>query len=204
MYETLLRPHEVHQVPKLVSIDTIVEQVKLHEIKKEQRRLQQVEVSDKKRNSLKRKRDETEEGGPDLDLGTGDQKRRRDLSASHLSTAVAAVDVDITVNTHALDPSATSFNHKEARLATLATSTPMSKPMPEVRGHTSYLTFATLLPAQNIEIGTEKLDPANADVSWENTETTDAFDQLLASIPEEVSILLTRSVFLFYSKSTLD
>lgn len=183
MYETLLRPHEVHQVPKLVSIDSIVEQVKLHEIKKEQRRLQQVEASNKKRNNLKRKREQTEEGGPDLDLGTGDQKRRRDLDASHPSTAV---DVDSTVTKHTLDPSSPPLNHKEARLAALATSTPMSKPMPEVRGHTSYLTFATLLPALNNEMVMEKNDdPDNVGARWEDTETTDAFDQLLASIPED-------------------
>lgn len=90
MYETLLRPHDVHHVPKLVSIDTIIEQVKLHEIKKEQRRLEQVAASDRKRNSRKRKRQEdndiAEEDGPDPDLGTGDQKRRRDVDASSLST----------------------------------------------------------------------------------------------------------------------
>lgn len=199
MYETLVRPHEVHQVPKLVSIDSIVEQVKFHEMKKEQRRLQQVEASDKKRNSLKRKREQTEEGGPDLDLGTGDQKRRRDLDASHSSTAV---DVGSIVTNHTLDPSALPLNHKEARLAALATSTPMSKPMPEVRGHTSYLTFATLLPAFTTETNAEsKVDPASADVSWENTETTDAFDQLLASIPEDVSIHL---LFIFECKGLIN
>jgi tRNA (adenine57-N1/adenine58-N1)-methyltransferase catalytic subunit len=189
MFETLLRPHEVHQVPKLVSIDSIVEQVKQHELKKEQRRLQQVEASERKRNSLKRKRDQTEEGegGPDLDLGTGDPKRRRDVDAPHPSTAI---DADIMVTKHALDPSPLPLNPKEARLAVLATSTPMSKPMPEVRGHTSYLTFATLLPALS-GVSLEKGGSAGADVSWENMETTTAFDQLIASIPEDVSIPLS-------------
>jgi len=187
MFETLLRPHEVHHVPKPVTIDSIMEQVKLHEIKKERRRLQQVEASDRKRNSLKRKREQTEEGegGPDLDLGTGDQKRRRDVDALHPSTAV---DIDITVIKHALDPPPMSLNRKEARLATLATSTPMSKPMPEIRGHTSYLTFATLLPAL-AGVDNEKSGSPRADVSWENMETTTTFDQLIASIPEDVGPL---------------
>jgi tRNA (adenine57-N1/adenine58-N1)-methyltransferase catalytic subunit len=189
MFETLLRPHEVHQVPKLVSIDSIVEQVKLHEIKKEHRRIQQVEASERKRNNLKRKREQTEEGegGPDLDLGTGDQKRRRDGDAIHPSTAV---DVDITVTKHALDPPPMPLNRNEARLAVLATSTPMSKLMPEVRGHTSYLTFATLLPALS-GVDVEKGGSVGADVSWENMETTTAFDQLIASIPEDVGFLLS-------------
>jgi tRNA (adenine57-N1/adenine58-N1)-methyltransferase len=184
MFETLLRPHEVHQVPKLVSIDSIVEQVKLHEIKKEQRRRQQVEASERKRNGLKRKREQTEkgEGGPDLDLGTGDLKRRRDVDAPHPSTAV---DVDIIVTKDALGPPPMPPNRKEARSAVLATSTPMSKPMPEVRGHTSYLTFAILLPALS-GADFEKGNSTGADVSWENMDTTTAFDQLIASIPEDV------------------
>ena len=41
MFETLLRPHDVHQVPKLISIDSVVEQVKLHDLKREQRRLEE-------------------------------------------------------------------------------------------------------------------------------------------------------------------
>ena len=149
MYETLLRPHDVHHVPKLVSINTIIEQVKLHEIKKEQRRLEQVAAADRQRNSRKRKREEdngrAEEDGPDPDLGTGDQKRRRDVDASSLPTPLAVGQVQAEPNTGP-EPTSLLSKRKESRLAALATSTPMSRPMPEVRGHTSYLTFATLLP----------------------------------------------------------
>ncbi|CAG7846795.1 SubName: Full=Related to GCD14-translational repressor of GCN4 {ECO:0000313/EMBL:CCA70645.1} [Serendipita indica DSM 11827] len=185
MYETLLRPHDVHHVPKLVSIDTIIEQVKLHEIKKEQRRLEQVAASDRKRNSRKRKRQEdndiAEEDGPDPDLGTGDQKRRRDVDASSLSTPLTVAQVQVEPNTGP-EPTSSLKTRKESRLAALATSTPMSKPMPEVRGHTSYLTFATLLPLAdgNFQVGSSMV--ANVP-SVDATSTT--LDRLIATIPEE-------------------
>lgn len=183
MYETLLRPHDVHHVPKLVSIDTIIEQVKLHEIKKEQRRLEQVAASDRKRNSRKRKRQEdndiAEEDGPDPDLGTGDQKRRRDVDASSLSTPLTVAQVQVEPNTGP-EPTSSLKTRKESRLAALATSTPMSKPMPEVRGHTSYLTFATLLPLADVQVGSSMV--ANVP-SVDATSTT--LDRLIATIPEE-------------------
>lgn len=183
MYETLLRPHDVHHVPKLVSIDTIIEQVKLHEIKKEQRRLEQVAASDRKRNSRKRKRQEdndiAEEDGPDPDLGTGDQKRRRDVDASSLSTPLTVAQVQVEPNTGP-EPTSSLKTRKESRLAALATSTPMSKPMPEVRGHTSYLTFATLLPLADVQVGSSMA--ANVP-SVDATSTT--LDRLIATIPEE-------------------
>jgi tRNA (adenine57-N1/adenine58-N1)-methyltransferase len=207
MYETLIRPHEVHQVPKLVSIETVMGQVKAHELKKEQRRLQQVAASDKKRNSRKRKREDEEEGGPDLDLGTGDQKRRRDVvaAAPHPSTTAATTTAvtsapetksqdSSTIVSTALGPppQQQTVSRQDARLASLATSTPMAKPMPEVRGHTSYLTFATLLPITNQPTdakGAKLIDTIDTDTSWEAMETTTAFDQLIASIPESVGFV---------------
>lgn len=193
MYETLVRPHDVHQIPRLVSIETVMGQVKLHELKKEQRRLQQVAASDKKRNSRKRKREDEEEGGPDLDLGTGDQKRRRDVDAAapHPSTAglIAVTAATPDADSSTLDPPHQTLSRQDARLASLATSTPMAKPMPEVRGHTSYLTFASLLPIMNQATGakgTNFIDTIDTETSWEAMETTTAFDQLIASIPEEV------------------
>jgi len=214
MYETLIRPHEVHQVPKLVPIESIIGQVKAHELKKEQRRLQQVAASDKKRNSRKRKREDEEEGGPDLDLGTGDQKRRRDVDAAapHPSTTAATTtavtsapetksqDSTTSIVTIALGPppQQQTVSRQDARLASLATSTPMAKPMPEVRGHTSYLTFATLLPITNQPTdakGTKLIDTIDTDTSWEAMETTTAFDQLIASIPESVSPFFLTSLF---------
>ncbi|KAG8834639.1 hypothetical protein FRC17_007941 [Serendipita sp. 399] len=153
MYETLIRPHDVHQVPKLVSIDSIVEQVKLHELKREQRRLQQVAASDKKRESRKRKREEAvadEEDGPDPDLGTGDQKRRREGDNTG-DTATLAQQPTIMKGSGEYSNFApiVPTERKEGRLVTPATSVPMAKPIAESRGHTSYLTFASLLPCKH-------------------------------------------------------
>lgn len=188
MFETLLRPHDVHQIPKLISIDTVVEQVKLHDLKREQRRLEQVAASEKKRSNRKRKREDMEEeDGPDPDLGTGDQKRKRESEPPPTSTATTATDHMREVTT--LEPTPLQSSRKEARLAALATATPMSKPLPEVRGHTSYLTFATLLPVMPLDGATiyqQNHTPIAADTSW-GTTTAD-FDQLIASIPEEASV----------------
>lgn len=201
MYETLIRPHDVHQAPKLVSIDTVIEQVKLHELRKEQRRLQQVAASDKKRSSRKRKREGEEEDGPDPDLGTGDQKRRRDVDATAPHPSTAAV-TDSTPEARAtFDPSYhQQLSRPAARLAALATSTPMAKPMSEVRGHTSYLTFASLLPVPSNPSdtkGSKAIDAIDTETGFESTETTTAFDQLIASIPEEVSGRTTSNESIF-------
>lgn len=186
MFETLLRPHDVHQVPKLITIEKVVEQVKLHDLKREQRRLEQVAASEKKRSNRKRKRDDMEgEDDPDPDLGTGDQKRKRESEPPPTSTATAANDHLEEVTT--LEPPILQSSRKEARLAVLATATPMSKPLSEVRGHTSYLTFASLLPVigQKGSIHSHQSGaPIATDTSWDTT--TADFDQLIASIPEDV------------------
>jgi tRNA (adenine57-N1/adenine58-N1)-methyltransferase len=177
-----------------------VEQVKLHDLKREQRRLEQVAVSERKRSNRKRKREDMEkEDGPDPDLGTGDQKRKRESEPPPTSTATAATDHTQELPT--LESPSLQSSRKAARLAALATATPMSKPLPEVRGHTSYLTFATLLPVMPPKDDMAPQHNRPTDTSWDTT--TADFDQLIASIPEEVSVetILLFNILIIYYRS---
>ena len=45
MYETLLRPHDVHQLPPLPTVEEISDKLKKAEVKREEKRLKQVEAS---------------------------------------------------------------------------------------------------------------------------------------------------------------
>lgn len=184
MYETLLRPHDVHQVPKPISIDDVIQQVKLHELKKEQRRLQQVAVSEQKRINRKRKREE--EVDPDPDLGTGDQKRRRDATADapHPSTSLSENTPEVATSLH---PAASNTNSKESKLNTLSTATPMSKPAAEVRGHTSYLTFASLLPLSMYDGNSHYVKTSDLPKEDSSIYTADtiSLDHIIASMPQE-------------------
>jgi tRNA (adenine57-N1/adenine58-N1)-methyltransferase len=188
MYETLLRPHDVHQVPKLISIDDVMQQVKLHELKKEQRRLQQVAASEQKRNNRKRKREE-EEVDPDPDLGTGDQKRRRDATADapHPSTLLSEGTPEVATSLH---PAASNAHSKESKLNTPSTATPMSKPAAEVRGHTSYLTFASLLPLSVYDGNSHYVKTSDLPKEDSSMYTADtiSLDHIIASMPQEVSV----------------
>jgi tRNA (adenine57-N1/adenine58-N1)-methyltransferase len=53
----------------------------------------------------------------------------------------------------AAEPSITP--HPEPSAGTTDSKVPMSKPMAEVRGHTSYLTFAVLLPLETSIVAPE-------------------------------------------------
>ncbi|PPR03104.1 hypothetical protein CVT24_012384, partial [Panaeolus cyanescens] len=168
-YETLLRPIEVFQTPSLLSVSTLSEKLKESERKREDKRLRQIEANKRALNQngdgagKKRKRDEaepevgvtTEETG---NAGEGDAELKR------LKTDADGMDVDDVAVPLAVteEPSSSS---------TLTTSTPgnknakreesssltkinISKALPEVRGHTSYLTFAVLVPYKSLQSST--------------------------------------------------
>ncbi|KAH7909239.1 tRNA methyltransferase complex subunit Cpd1 [Hygrophoropsis aurantiaca] len=123
MYETLLKPHDVHQIPVPISLSDIVDKLKKSEFKREEKRLRQIA------NSSKRKRDSS------VDKDDGSKKAKTD---------------DDTSNTAEIGPAAVPVTIQSITETTPVPSQPakvnLSKPMQEVRGHTSYLTFARLLP----------------------------------------------------------
>jgi tRNA (adenine57-N1/adenine58-N1)-methyltransferase len=137
MYETLLRPHEVNQVPVLQTIEDIHEKLKKAEQKREVKRLKQIASSQ----HGKRKREGDADDELEVDGATIGTKRVK-TDDEDASTAQKHPDSQDTV------PEMPVSSSTEVDVASVASpKICLSKAMPEVRGHTSYLTFACLLPA---------------------------------------------------------
>ncbi|KAF9493603.1 tRNA methyltransferase complex subunit Cpd1 [Pleurotus eryngii] len=135
MYESLVRPHEVDQVPPMRSVDDAREILKKAEQKREDKRLRQIAAT---RQNLANKR--KREGETDL----AEEESHHD-TASGKRTKTDEID-DIPQEPISLDHNIAGSS--EVADATKPTAkTTVSKAFPEVRGHTSYLTFACLLPA---------------------------------------------------------
>ena len=188
MYETLVRPIEVFQIPPLQPISVVSEKLKRSELKREEKRLRQI-AANKAATSAKRKRDAV---GDDADGslnaieladgagqtgGTGKRVKMEEDDSFPMTEQDDGVpqmeekqDINMDVGITIIDsPSTSAFSLVEAADPTTATfSTPtssdvvadtpistgtlppvkinISKALPEVRGHTSYLTFACLIP----------------------------------------------------------
>lgn len=233
MYETLLRPHEVHTPPPLRSVAEVAADLKQAALIREQKRLQQIAASDARRAQLaasgnlpakKRKRGavapeqtERESGASALNEMTtaGELESKKPRREEGHGDVPAAASLDPDAESSALNENSTAPLHKTAAqpptLSTalnVATSTsapsepepepadmdqakedliaiipeppqelslsvdekgekasvavsssiveasaapskmmPVAKVLNEVRGHTSYLTFAALLPS---------------------------------------------------------
>ena len=118
MYETLLRPHEVQQFPTPLPLSHVIDKLKDMEKFREEKRLRQIA-------NHKRKREDAEFSEPDK------RARTDELSAGDQNSLQAPL---ITVREE------DDANEVEAQMVSL------SKVCHEVRGHTSYLTFARLVP----------------------------------------------------------
>ncbi|KAH8104613.1 tRNA methyltransferase complex GCD14 subunit [Cristinia sonorae] len=148
MYETLIRPHQVDVVPPLPTIDIIGAQLKQAEARREAKRLRQIANSRQARGE-KRKREEPNEeempgastGDQAMDVGAADAADE-EMASSHKKSKLSETESLATAVATAAVPSIPA--------ASLESITPtkisLSKAFPEVRGHTSYLTFAVLVP----------------------------------------------------------
>ena len=152
MYETLLRPHQVDAVPALPSISQISEKLKKSEQKREEKRLRQIANSRAAAAGKRKRLDDADDGDGARAEGSAGKRTKTD-------------DVDDVMHNEEEQlpqagnqlpgrPGASApVKHTEIALPAAATETPapkkttVSKTFPEVRGHTSYLTFACLLPA---------------------------------------------------------
>jgi len=187
MYETLMRPHEVTQMPLLKSVRQVGEELKDMAVRREERRLRQIASSAASR--AKRKR---EEAGNELGLGEVQEdaslKRVKTGEGDGGETSTTNVGAEIRIGDDdygdtvkanastnlnpATDPEvATDPIEYSDRLAGEGVrpnrrvgsagingsnsiggdsgsggQLNVSKVFPEVRGHTSYLTFACLVP----------------------------------------------------------
>ena len=182
MYETLVRPIEVFQIPPLQPISIVSEKLKRSELKREDKRLRQIAANKAAAAaSAKRKRDTMAADGnvdgslnaaTELPHGAGQTGRTskrvktEDEGVPQMEENDMDVDVEITAIgspstsafplVKAVDPiTTTSLSMSTTDVVadipiSTATTTPakinVSKALPEVRGHTSYLTFACLIP----------------------------------------------------------
>ena len=166
MYETLIRPHQVDVVPALPSVTTISDQLKRAEVKREEKRLRQ--IAQAHRGSTKRKREDGEGAAAEQkgsDESVAKEKRPKTEETEEAPTEVASVAAAPVVRAPtpapALTPVAVAVEPKiEAEPPKIS----LSKAFPEVRGHTSYLTFAVLLPVSVSNAQAEPVlpGPANA------------------------------------------
>ena len=185
MYETLMRPHEVNQIPSLKSVRQVGEELKDMAVRREERRLRQIASSAASR--AKRKR---EEAGDESELDEVQEdaslKRVKTSGGEEGKTSTAMVGAEIrkgdddyegglstnpsTNLNFATDPEAATdpieysdgltgegarHNRRAGPAHVVGLNSDdsgsdrhlnVSKVFPEVRGHTSYLTFACLVP----------------------------------------------------------
>ncbi|KAJ7160118.1 tRNA methyltransferase complex subunit Cpd1 [Mycena filopes] len=152
MYETLVRSHDVGQVPVLPSINEVADKLKKGEEVREIKRLRQIAAGQRSNanpHGEKRKRDEDsemneqEDDVPLLaepeDSGSGKRLKTND----EMSDGMPSQGVDVS---RSLDEASTHDVHGVSIPAATPAKISVSKASAEVRGHTSYLTFATLLP----------------------------------------------------------
>jgi tRNA (adenine57-N1/adenine58-N1)-methyltransferase catalytic subunit len=158
MYETLLRPHEVSYMPKPLSIAEARESLKVAEVRKEEKRQKQIagaraKAAQAKEQGAKRKRSESSPGKTD-----GEKRTKKDGELEDVMDVDGAVAPTLG---SIMGPSPAPLHATvdipapvTASLARAAPPPPAEKPkmavsrvFAEVRGHTSYLTFACLAPA---------------------------------------------------------
>jgi tRNA (adenine57-N1/adenine58-N1)-methyltransferase len=176
MYESLLRPHEVVAIPPLPSIADISDKLKAQELRKEEKRQGQIATSKARnlaRGDGKRKRDAEDVDGTDTIIEeaevadvleakrvkTDDVNGEDAMPESGAATPARAPEENVSASTSANPPEKVkrwrNVPMGEAR-------TVVSRPFPEVRGHTSYLTFATLVPHP---VGSSSIVSAAADTN---------------------------------------
>ncbi|KAI9460268.1 tRNA methyltransferase complex GCD14 subunit [Russula earlei] len=153
MYETLLRPHEVIQAPRLATVGTVAEKLKRQERNREDKRQRQIAASRARRDATeKRKREDQDVVDPDPDGHELELKKMK--TTAQCDDEAYAPDVTMGTDEEVLEdqPSAVTVAADDTTLAMpLPESAPeiqvLSRHSKEVRGHTSFLTFACLLPA---------------------------------------------------------
>jgi tRNA (adenine57-N1/adenine58-N1)-methyltransferase len=153
MYETLIRPHEVNQVPTLLPIGEMTQKLIKAERKREEKRLRQI-ANSRSNLSAKRKRGDNADGEVMEAVEEAGHKRIRADDEDEADAHILMEPDQVTLEASGLVGIAEGLNASSSTSQTKSTTDPqlsttkinVSKAMPEVRGHTSYLTFACLVP----------------------------------------------------------
>ncbi|CAE6519978.1 unnamed protein product [Rhizoctonia solani] len=199
MHETLTKPHDICNAP-MQTVEGAASRLRDIETRKEQRRLKQIEsaAQDKKRKRINGNEEE-QENDPSKRVKVESQVQSVEESLPELNPSASLPN----------NPSSAQPKRGPHANATPSASEGeryiVSKPFSEVRGHTSYLTFAILVPStcdstqpkEPIEVepaGDEPNpahEPTKSDMAirpgspLEPSETSATFDSLIAAIPEE-------------------
>lgn len=146
MYETLIRPHEVNQIPTPLHIGEVSEKLKKAEQKREEKRLRQI-ANARTNPSGKRKRGDAEIIEAAEDTGNKRVKTDDEDEAGSRTEGGKTAKRDFA---EPIQVSSTSAIQSTTDTYISTSKINLSKAMPEVRGHTSYLTFACLVPTMSI------------------------------------------------------
>jgi tRNA (adenine57-N1/adenine58-N1)-methyltransferase len=151
MYETLLRPLDVTHVPAPTPIGEISEKLKQAERKREDKRLKQIAAG--RSNAAKRKREGSVEPLPadaeEAHESVGSKRVKTDAENLTPDPESEIMDLD----TELPETATPAFTRPTSSSSPVpATKVSLSKVLSEVRGHTSYLTFASLQPFTPIEL----------------------------------------------------
>ena len=159
MYETLQRPLDVSQIPVLPSVKEAAEKLKQSEQRREEKRLRQIAANKARlagQSGIKRKRD-GDDHNDDMEapgFGTGADGESSSFSGAPGDDGIGANKKLKTEDISGEDETAMSDHVDNDASSALDSShhvppakISISKAFPEVRGHTSYLTFASLLPS---------------------------------------------------------
>ncbi|KAI0662019.1 tRNA methyltransferase complex GCD14 subunit [Cubamyces menziesii] len=144
MYETLLRPHQVDTTPALEPIGAVAARLKQAEARREEKRLRQIAHARLgiERRAAKRKAGEEEDGGREGNAEEGVEGKRQRIDGGGEGGAGEKPSPEEQARDEV-----EALAELAARGETEPRKITLSKAFPEVRGHTSYLTFAVLLPA---------------------------------------------------------
>ena len=162
MYETLLRPHEVSHAPGLVQIGTVAEKLKQQERNREDKRQRQIAASRARRHTMEKREREREDdnnagGVVDRDPDCHEPDAKKAKTSAPSDDDRPAPDVVMEIDEDLGDqPPAAAKGAGSAMPPPLPAPTPaiqvLSRHSKEVRGHTSFLTLACLLPTTQPKI----------------------------------------------------
>lgn len=150
MFECLVRPHEVSTQPRPLNISNIIRKLQDADVKREERRQRQI-ANAILRNSAKRKREEETNGADqipddtpqdDLETSAAEPKRVKTDQATPMQDIETPV-LSVEKSTLIITPSRGCPENIETQV--------VSRVISEVRGHTSYLTFAIKLPLRTLK-----------------------------------------------------
>jgi len=158
MYETLLRSHEVSQAPRLVQIGAVADKLKQQERNREDKRQRQIAASRARRHAMEkreRENDSNDDAGgvvnQDPDFHEPEAKKAKTSAPSDEDTpapdVVMEIDEEVLENQPPPAPAMADGSMPPPPSPAPAPAIQvLSKHPKEVRGHTSFLTFACLLP----------------------------------------------------------